>query len=79
MKSFVVTTGEDRLILDAGDKNVIYIFENISGYEEEVFDLLDQKKMSLPQLEVLIESWGGKMKSVTLRQLINNYYKNILL
>ena len=79
MKSFIVTTGEDRLILDAGDKNVIYIFENISGYEEEVFDLLDQKKMSLPQLEVLIESWGGKMKSVTLRQLINNYYKNILL
>ena len=78
MKNFIVTTGEDRLILDTGDKNVIYIFENISGYEEEVFDLLDQKKMSLIQLEKIINSWGGKMRSITLRQLINNYYKNIL-
>lgn len=78
MKNFIVTTGEDRLILDTGDKNVIYIFENISGYEEEVFDLLDQKKMSLVQLENIIDSWGGKMRSITLRQLINNYYKNIL-
>ena len=78
MKSFIVTTGEDRLILDTGDKNVIYIFENIAGYEEEVFDLLDQKKMSLVQLEKIINSWGGKMRSITLKQLINNYYKNIL-
>tara|TARA_B100000212_G_C27176642_1_gene448484 strand:- start:36 stop:275 length:240 start_codon:yes stop_codon:yes gene_type:complete len=78
MKNFIVTTGEDRLILDTGDKNIIYIFENISGYEEEVFDLLEQKKMSLVQLEEIINSWGGKMKSITLRQLINNYYKNIL-
>ena len=78
MKNFIVTTGEDRLILDTGDKNVIYVFENISGYEEEVFDLLDQKKMSLSQLEEIINSWGGKMRSITLRQLINNYYKNIL-
>ena len=78
MKSFIVTTGEDRLILDTGDKNIIYVFENISGYEEEVFDLLDQKKMSLAQLEEIINSWGGKMRSITLRQLITNYYKNIL-
>tara|TARA_Y100000034_G_C6560819_1_gene242683 strand:+ start:224 stop:463 length:240 start_codon:yes stop_codon:yes gene_type:complete len=78
MKSFIVTTGEDRLILDTGDKNIIYVFENISGYEEEVFDLLDQKKMSLSQLEEIINSWGGKMRSITLRQLITNYYKNIL-
>ena len=78
MKNFIVTTGEDRLILDTGDKNVIYIFENIAGYEEEVFDLFDQKKMSLMQLEKIVNSWGGKMRSITLRQLINNYYKNIL-
>ena len=78
MKNFIVTTGEDRLILDTGDRNVIYIFENIKGYEEEVFDLLDQKKMSLVQLEKIISSWGGKMRSITLKQLINNYYKNIL-
>ena len=76
MKKFIVTTGEDRLILDTGCKNIVYIFENISGYEEEVFDILDQKKMSLNELEVIVNSWGGKIKSVSLKQLLTNYYKN---
>jgi len=78
MKNLIITTGEDRLILDTGDKNIIYIFENVTGNEEEVCDLLEEKKISLQDLESLVNSWGGKMRTITLKQLIYNYYKNIL-
>ena len=47
------------------------------GYEEEIYDLFLDNKMSIAQLEFMINSWGGKLKTVTLKQLINNYYKNL--
>ena len=76
MKKFVINTSEDKSILSIGQNNLIYIFENIIGYEEEVYDLFESRKMSIPELEMMINSWGGKLKIVTLKQLINNYYKN---
>lgn len=78
MKKFIVTVDKSKSIVDEGDKSIVYIFENITGYEDEVFDLLDQKKMSLSQLESIVNSWGGKFRAIPLKQLIMSYYKNNL-
>lgn len=76
MKKFIVTLNENRCIVDTGGKSAVYIFENISDYEEEIFDLLDEKKMPIQQLETIVNSWGGKMKTIPLSLLISEYYKN---
>lgn len=76
MKKFIVTINEDRFVTDSGSSSIVYIFENISGYEDEVFDLLDKDKINISDLEVIVNSWGGKIRSVTIGQLISNYYKN---
>lgn len=78
MKKFIVTVDKSKSIVDEGDKSIVYIFESIVGYEDEVFDLLDQKKMSLSQLESIVNSWGGKFRAIPLKQLIMSYYKNNL-
>ncbi len=77
MKNFVITIDKDRLITDSSD-SAVFIFENIKGYEDEVFDLLDIHNIKMSELETMVNSWGGKIRSVTMRQLISNYYKNNL-
>ena len=77
MNKFVISTTKDNVVVNSNDKSIIYIFENVKGYEEEIYDLFLDNKMSLPQLEFMINSWGGKLKTVTLKQLINNYYKSL--
>ena len=76
MKNFIITISKDRFVVDSGDASIVYIFENIAGYEEEVFDLLEQDKISIKDLEVIVDSWGGKIRSVTMKQLLLCYYKN---
>ena len=77
MNKFVISTTKDNVVVNSNDQSIIYIFENVKGYEEEIYDLFLDNKMSIPQLEFMINSWGGKLKTVTLKQLINNYYKNL--
>ena len=78
MNKFVISTTKDNVVVNSSDQSIIYIFENVKGYEEEIYDLFLDNKMSLPQLEFMINSWGGKLKTVTLKQLINNYYKSLI-
>ena len=78
MKKFIVTINEDKEITDVGSSSIVYIFENISGYEDEVFVLLEKNKMPLKELENIVNSWGGKVKSIPVKLLIENYYRNIL-
>ena len=77
MNKFVISTTKDNVVVNSSDQSIIYIFENVKGYEEEIYDLFLDNKMSISQLEFMINSWGGKLKTVTLKQLINNYYKNL--
>ena len=77
MNKFVISTTKDNVVVNSSDQSIIYIFENVKGYEEEIYDLFLDNKMSLPQLEFMINSWGGKLKTITLKQLINNYYKSL--
>ena len=77
MKNFVITIDKNRLVTDSSDA-AVFIFENIKGYEDEVFDLLDIHNIKMSELETMVNSWGGKIRSVTMRQLISSYYKNNL-
>ena len=77
MKNFVITIDKNRLVTDSSDA-AVFIFENIKGYEDEVFDLLDIHNIKMSELENMVNSWGGKIRSVTMRQLISSYYKNNL-
>ncbi len=77
MKKFVITIDKNRLITDSSDA-AVFIFENIKGYEDEVFDLLDIHNIKMSELETMVNSWGGKIRSVTMKQLISSYYKNNL-
>jgi hypothetical protein len=77
MNKFVISTTKDNVVVNSSDQSIIYIFENVKGYEEEIYDLFLDNKMSIPQLENMINSWGGKLKTVTLKHLINNYYKSL--
>ena len=77
MNKFVISTTKDNVVVNSSDQSIIYIFENVKGYEDEIYDLFLDNKMSISQLEFMINSWGGKLQTVTLKQLINNYYKNL--
>ena len=77
MNKFVISTTKDNVVINSSDQSIIYIFENVKGYEDEIYDLFLDNKMSIPQLENMINSWGGKLKTVTLKQLINNYYRSL--
>ena len=77
MNKFVISTTKDNVVVNSSDQSIIYIFENVKGYEEEIYDLFLDNKMSIPKLENMINSWGGKLKTVTLKHLINNYYKSL--
>ena len=76
MKKFIVTINEDKEITDVGNSSIVYIFENISGYEDEVFALLEKNKMPIKELEFIVNSWGGKIKLIPVKFLIESYYKN---
>ncbi len=78
MNKFVISTTKDNVVINSSDQSIIYIFENVKGYEDEIYDLFLDNKMSIPQLENMINSWGGKLKTVTLKQLINNYYRSLV-
>ena len=57
MKNFVITIDKNRLVTDSSDA-AVFIFENIKGYEDEVFDLLDIHNIKMSELEAMVNSWA---------------------
>jgi ATP-dependent protease ClpP protease subunit len=78
MKKFIITLDDHKQIVDVEGSNTVYIFENITGYEDEVFELLEKKKTPIKELEIMVNSWGGKVRSIPIKMLVNSYYKNKL-
>ena len=77
MKKLILSVSEDKQMFDVSNNNLIYIFENVYEYEEEILDMFEKNKLSFVELENIINSWGGKIKVLTMKQLINSYYKNL--
>jgi hypothetical protein len=77
MKKLILNVSEDKQMFDVSNNNLIYIFENIYEYEEEILDMFEKNELSFVELENIVNSWGGKIKVLTMKQLINSYYKNL--
>jgi hypothetical protein len=77
MKKLILNVSEDKQMFDISNNNLIYIFENVYEYEEEILDMFETNKLSFIELENIVNSWGGKIKVLTMKQLINSYYKNL--
>tara|TARA_Y100000310_G_C20605386_1_gene775223 strand:+ start:820 stop:1056 length:237 start_codon:yes stop_codon:yes gene_type:complete len=77
MSKFFISTTKDNLVLNEGDQNIVYIFENVKDYEDEIIEMFEKNKMKLSQIEYLVKSWGGNLKVIHLKQLIKSYYKSL--
>jgi len=73
---YIITVAEDKGYVLENKSDRVYIFENISGYEEELFSIIEKNLMSYSEIKLQVESWGGKIDYVTLSQLVNFYKKN---
>lgn len=73
MKDFVII--KDKDYVDIGNNQRIHVFSNISGYEDSILSLFENK-MPLKEIETMINSWGGIMETYLLNDLIKNYKKN---
>jgi len=75
MKNIVLTTDVNHYIISEKDNNRIFIFENVKEYKDEIIDMVNTNKMTIPDLVMHVESWGGKLHVLTLRELIKNYFE----
>tara|TARA_B100000674_G_C37182946_1_gene620539 strand:+ start:214 stop:450 length:237 start_codon:yes stop_codon:yes gene_type:complete len=76
MRKLILSVAEDKKSFEVLNNSFIYIFENVYEYEEEILDMFEKNKLSFSELESIVKSWGGKIKTITIKQLINSYYKN---
>jgi hypothetical protein len=77
MKNLILNISKLDKSFDIVSDDIIYIFENVKAYEEEIIEIIESNKMNFVDLSRMIESWGGKIKAVPLKKLINDYYKNL--
>lgn len=75
MKSLIVNVSKANKTFDIVKDETILLFENVSSYEDEIISMIEENKLSLSNLESLVNSWGGSLKSVTLKQLVEEYFK----
>ena len=75
MKSLILNVSKVNNSFDIVKDETILLFENISSYEDEIISMIEENKLSLSSLESLVNSWGGSLKSVTLKQLVEEYFK----
>lgn len=75
MKKFVLTTDSENYILNEKDTNRIYVFENVNEYKEELTDMINNNQMSISEITFHVESWGGKLHVITLRELLKIFLK----
>tara|TARA_Y100001958_G_C20876498_1_gene308530 strand:- start:131 stop:364 length:234 start_codon:yes stop_codon:yes gene_type:complete len=75
MKSLIINVSKANKSFDIVKDETILLFENVSSYEDEIISMIEENKLSLSNLESLVNSWGGSLKSVTLKQLVEEYFK----
>lgn len=75
MKNFVLTTDSENYILNEKDTNRIYVFENVNEYKEELVDMINNNQMSISEITFHVESWGGNLYVVTLRELLKVFFE----
>ena len=75
MSNIIITVSEAGQFYDVSNNDKIYIFKNIKEYEEELCEMIKKNKMSFPDMKLQIESWGGEIELVLLKDLIKNYQK----
>ena len=75
MKSLIINVSKANKSFDIVKDETILLFENVSSYEDEIISMIEENKLSLSNLESLVNSWGGRLKSVTLKQLVEEYFK----
>tara|TARA_B100000212_G_scaffold246684_1_gene188424 strand:+ start:14108 stop:14341 length:234 start_codon:yes stop_codon:yes gene_type:complete len=75
MKSLIINVSKVNKSFDIVKDETILLFENVSSYEDEIISMIEENKLSLSNLESLVNSWGGSLKSVTLKQLVEEYFK----
>ena len=75
MKSLILNVSKANNSFDIVKDETILLFENVSSYEDEIISMIEENKLSLSNLESLVNSWGGSLKSVTLKQLVEEYFK----
>lgn len=73
MSNIIITVSESGLFYDVSTRDKVYIFKNISEYEEEICEMIKKNKMSFEQMKLQIESWGGEVDFFLLKELVKNY------
>ena len=73
MKYFSVNMLNDKVNYSSSRGCYVYIFENVNEYEDEIIDLMEDSRLSFPDLKYQIESWGGSVDIVMLDRLISSY------
>ena len=76
MSKIVFTFSSDGKLFDVGKSSKVMIIENASPYKEELYDIVEENKLSFGEIKILVESWGGKIDLVLLSELIKKYKKN---
>lgn len=74
MKNFSLVISNDNYY-ESADLQRVYIFHNVKGYEEEINNMIENM-CEYTELNSIVESWGGKMKLVLMRDLITSYCKD---
>lgn len=77
MKNLILSVSKENKTFDVIKDETILVFENVSSYEEEIISMIEENKVSHSELESLVKSWGGNLKSFKLKMLVNEYYKNL--
>tara|TARA_X000000368_G_scaffold343882_1_gene282534 strand:+ start:300 stop:551 length:252 start_codon:yes stop_codon:yes gene_type:complete len=76
MSNLIVTVSEDNKFFELGNNDKVYIFNNIKEYEEEICEIIEVNKMSFKEIKIQVESWGGNVDLVLLKDLVKFYKKN---
>lgn len=74
MKYFSVSRLSDKSFISV-ENNLIFIFKSVNEYEEEIYDILEQGQLSISELTKHIESWGGEVEVLFLKDLVKSYIK----
>tara|TARA_B000000557_G_C20799041_1_gene454641 strand:+ start:942 stop:1178 length:237 start_codon:yes stop_codon:yes gene_type:complete len=77
MKNFIISVEKNKNIYHVEKDSYFYIIENVNEYKEEICSLIEENKMSYELLKNQIESWGGSIKLISLKELINIYHKSL--
>lgn len=72
----IITVTKEDEIFDIGNKSKVFIFNDVNEYEEEICEIIKNNKMDYKEIKFQVESWGGTIDLVSMKDLIKNYKKN---